>query len=220
MIIPVPEEIEDEAVAAFLTKGMTAHYLLRRTFFVRPEMTVFISSASSTIGMLMMKLCKKYNAKVIAGITSESKIEEVKSFSPIAIINVSEQNLHEKILEKTNRKGFNVAYDCLGGEMLNNLAKSSMNFGLLVNFGSIISKPNTIDPLILNQKSLFLTSTKLQNYKQNNKELILSGIEICGLIHENTFENKAKKVYNFDEVEVAIKKIGERTNFRPSVIKL
>ena len=90
----------------------------------------------------------------------------------------------------------------------------------MVNFGSIVSKPNSIDPFILNQKSLFLTSPKLQNYKQNNKELILSTIEVCGLIHENTFENKAKKVYNFDEVEVVIKKIGERTNFRPSVIKL
>jgi NADPH:quinone reductase len=220
LIIPIPEEIEDCAVAAFLTKGMTAHYLLRRTFFVRPEMTVFISNASSTVGQLMMKLCKKYNAKVIAGITSESRIEDVKSLGAAAIVNVSEQNFYEEILEKTNGKGVNVAYDCLGGDMLNNLAKCAMNFGLLVNFGAIISKPNVIDPSLLNQKSLFLTSTKLQNYKQNNKELILSGIEVCGLIHENTFENKAKKVYNFDEVEIAIKKIGERTNFRPSVIKV
>ncbi len=183
-------------------------------------MTVFISNASSTVGGLMMKLCKKYNVKVIAGITSESRIEEVKSLSTIAIVNVSKQNFYEEILEKTNGKGVNVAYDCLGGDMLNNLVKCLMNFGLLVNFGSIVSKPNSIDPFILNQKSLFLTSAKLQNYKQNNKELILSTIEVCGLIHENTFENKAKKVYNFDEVEVAIKKIGERTNLRPSVIKL
>ena len=85
-IIPIPEEIEDEAVAAFLTKGMTAHYLLRRTFFVRPETTVFISNASSTVGGLMMKLCKKYNVKVIAGITSESRIEEVKSSSTILLL--------------------------------------------------------------------------------------------------------------------------------------
>jgi NADPH2:quinone reductase len=116
-------------VAAFLTKGMTAHYLLRRTFFVRPEMTVFISNASSTVGGLMMKLCKKYNFKVIAGITSESRIEEVKSLSTIAIVNVSKQNFYEEILEKTNGKDVNVAYDCLGGDMLNNLVKCLMNFG-------------------------------------------------------------------------------------------
>ena len=39
---------------------MTYSDLLRRTFFVRPEMTVFISNAGSTVGQLMMKLCKKY----------------------------------------------------------------------------------------------------------------------------------------------------------------
>ena len=106
-LIPVPDEISDEAVVTNLTKGMTAHYLLRRTFFVRPNMYVLIHGAASGVGQLMIRLLAHYKANVIGTVGSDSKINNVKGC--IKVLNYN-RDFEKDIWSLTNGQGVNVVY--------------------------------------------------------------------------------------------------------------
>ena len=50
-LVPVPEGVSDEAAAASLLKGMTAWYLVRRTFKVERGQTVVVHAAAGGVGL-------------------------------------------------------------------------------------------------------------------------------------------------------------------------
>ena len=80
---------------------------------------------------------------------------------------------------------------------------------------------NPFDFDLLSNKSLFLTFPKLQVYKQLNNELILSGMEVFGLIQSKIISDKASKIYDFDELPKALADTEKRkiTGCRIAIIK-
>ncbi len=221
-VFAIPDQISDEAAATNLTKGMTAHYLMRRTFYVRPDMTILIHAGSSAVGQAMIRLAREYNAVVITTVGHNDKIHIVKNLGVKRehILNYNDDNWVKKVKEITNFKGVNVVYDCLGKQTVVNSINCLMSFGLMVIFGQITGSIAVIDPKLLTRKSLFLTMPHLQYYKQNNIELLLSSLEVFALIEKGVFSQKPAKIYSFKDIPQAINDIATRSHPGAKIIVL
>jgi NADPH2:quinone reductase len=220
-LVPVPDNITDQAAAAFLTKGMTAHFLLRRTFFARPEHKILIHSAAGGVGHLMVRLAKHYGAEVFATVGASEKVEFVRKQGASKIINYNQTlEFSQEIYNLTKGNGVNVVYDGIGASTFEESLKSLAPYGLMVSFGRVSGAIPKLDINKLSIKSLFLTSPKLTHYKQNRLELILSAMEVFGLIDKKIFPSEPQKVYNFQDIPQAHIDIEGRKNIGCSVVKL
>jgi NADPH2:quinone reductase len=215
LIFPLHEDISYEAAVINLTKGMTAHYLLRRTFFVRPKMKILIHGGLSRVARLMLSLGRYYKAEVFATISKSEDVDKTKKLGYRDVFT------HDDFDKKISSDTFNVIYDAIGGDLLARSTKVIQPFGLLVGFGNA-SNEDTVMPSSheMASKSLFLTFPMLQKYKQDNRELYLSALEVFGLIYAGVFPSVAEHKYDFEDIPLAIKNIAERKNLGPAAIIL
>jgi NADPH2:quinone reductase len=217
-LVPVHDTITDEAAALNLAKGMTAHFLMRRTFFLRHGMIMLIHGAASNVGKLMIAYAKANNIEVIATVGSDDKKDLVKKLGAGYVFNYNSEHLTAEINQVTKKKGVHVVYDFIGGNLLKDSLKCLMPFGLLVSAGNASGISNPISPSILSKKSLFLASPRLHEYKKDRHELFLSAVEVYGLIEKQIFPATADKTYNFDEIPEAMDDIASRKSMSKVVL--
>lgn len=217
-LFPVHDSITDEAAALNLAKGMTAHFLMRRTFFLRHGMTMLLHGAASNVGKLMIAYAKANNIEVIASVGSDDKKDLVKKLGAKAVFNYNSPNLISEINQATKNKGVHVVYDFIGDELLKDSLKCLMPFGLLVSAGMASGIPGSINPAILSKNSIFLASPRLHEYKKDRHELFLSAVEVYGLIEKQIFPDKADKIYSFDEIPEAMDDITSRKSISKVVL--
>jgi NADPH2:quinone reductase len=210
-VFPVPDSITPEAAAMNLFKGMTAHYLMRRTFFLREAMTIVIHGALSNVGRLMLKLAREYKIKVIATVGSDDKKQLALDLGAELAFNYKTEDFVTGVNEYTKKTGVPVVYDLIGGDLLKKSLKCLMNFGLAVSAGNASEKSFPINPALLSNRSLFVTAPRLNHYKRDKPELLLSVVEIFGFVSAGAFADKAEKKYSFDEIPQALKDIESRS---------
>ncbi len=200
-LFPIPDIITDEAAALNMAKGMTAHFLMRRTFFLREGMTIVIHGAAGNIGKLMLRLAREYRVNVIATVRADESKQIVMDLGAKAVFNYNT----EDFVQNTQA---NVVYDFVGNDTIAKSLKMLMPFGLAVSAAAFEGKPAKIDVSMLSSRSLFLTAPKLHHYKQDRQELLMSAMEVCALIASTVFPGKADKLYNFNQIPDALNDIA------------
>jgi len=210
-LFPIPDITTDESAALNMLKGMTAHYLMKRTFFLKEGMTIVIHGAACNVGRLMMRLAREYKVNVIATVGSDDKKQIVADLKAMEVFNYITDDFVKGVADLTKNKGVNVVYDFIGGDILKKSLKCLTNFGLAVNAGTASGRAAPIDPLLLVNRGIFLTTPRLNWYKQDRAELMMSVMEICTLIAAKVFPAEADKKYSFDQIPDALDDIAART---------
>lgn len=200
-IVVVPDYISDEQASLCLLKGMTAHYLMRRTFYVTKNHTVLIYSAAGGVGQFMCQLAKHYGAKVIGAVGSNDKIQLVKSLGVDAAFNYNDESFVDEVKSFTKNQGVDVIYDFVGAATFEKTLKLAGNFSLTVLCGFASGTVPPIDITRLSAVSGFLTAPHLFFYKQDRNELILSANEIFAMIEKKILKPNLYKRYKLDKIE-------------------
>jgi len=204
LLIPVPNYITDEQAASLLTKGMMAHTLLRRTFFVNKDNTILINDPLSGVGQLLCVLAKHYGAKVLASFDGNEEQHKILQGLGVAeAINLRDGNFKEKINEITKKRGVHAAFDSFGSKTFDASLECLSDFGLMVNMIDSCGTPCNVDINKLFAKSTFITSPDLLVYKKDRAELLLSGNEIFALIEQKVIKPNLYKKYKFAEIKEA-----------------
>lgn len=210
-LFPIPDIITDEAAALNILKGMTAHYLMKRTFFLKEGMTILIHGAASSVGRLMMRLAREYKVNVIATVGSDDKKQIVTDLGAVGAFNYGTDDFVQGVAGLTKNKGVHVVYDFIGKDMIKQSIKCLASFGLAVSAGNASARSVPIDPALLINRGLFLACPRLNWYKQDKPELMMSVMEICTLIAAKIFPSEADKKYTFDQIPDALDNIAART---------
>ena len=203
-LVPVPDYIGDEDVSALLMKGMTAHMLLRRTFFANKDNTLLIHNASSGLGQIMCALAKHYEAKVIATVSGDSRKKLVERLKVDKVIDIKSDNLKEQVIEFTKGAGVHAAFDYFGSSTFAQSLACLSYFGLIVNMIDSYGKVSDFDISKLFRKSNFMTSPSLFVYKRDRAELLLSSNEVFALKQKKKINSNIVKKYKFTEAKEAL----------------
>ena len=170
--VAIPDGIDDETAAAMMLKGMTAEYLLRRTFKVGPGTVMLFHAAAGGVGLIAGQWAKHLGATVIGTAGSPEKCKLARANGYDHVINYSEEDFVAKVMEITGGRKCDVVYDSVGKDTFPKSLDCLKNRGLWVTFGQSSGKLPEIDLAILNQKgSLFATRPSLFGYNTNRAEL-------------------------------------------------
>ncbi len=113
-VIAIPDSIGDTTAAAMMLKGMTAQYLLRQTYVVKPGDTILFHAAAGGVGLIAGQWAKHLGATVIGTAGNKEKAELAKAHGYDHVILYREENIAERVKELTGGKGVPVVYDGVG----------------------------------------------------------------------------------------------------------
>ena len=170
--VKLPDAISDETAAACLLKGMTAQYLLRRTFVVEPGQTILLHSAAGGVGLIAAQWAKHLGARVIGTVGSDDKIELAKAHGCEHVLNLAKDDWVARVREFTNGQGVPVVYDSIGKDSFSGSLDCLAVHGMMVSFGNSSGPVPAFEPGLLSAKgSLYLTRPTLFHYTRTPKEL-------------------------------------------------
>lgn len=174
-LIHLPDGIEDAQAAAMMLQGMTAHYLLRRTYKVQPGDTVLIYAAAGGVGLILSQWAKHLGATVIGCVGSPEKAELAQAHGCDHAILYDQESIPDRVREITGGEGAAVAYDSIGKDTFEASLDSLGPFGVMVSFGNASGKVEPFSPAILAPKgSLYVTRPTLATHTAT-RELLLEG---------------------------------------------
>lgn len=180
--VKLPDAIPYDIAAAALLKGMTARFLLRKTFRVERGHDVVIHAAAGGVGQIAVQWAKHLGANVIAIVGNEAKAEIAKSLGADHAIMQGRDDIAKRVREITG-VGAHVVYDSVGRDTFLASIDSLRPLGMMVSFGNASGPPPDINPLLLSQKgSLFLTRPTLFTYTATVEQLDETAADLFDVI--------------------------------------
>jgi NADPH2:quinone reductase len=171
-LVKLPPSVSDEDAAALMLKGMTAQYLLRRTFRVERGHAILVHAAAGGVGSLLCQWGRALGALVIGSVGSDEKAELARGFGCAHPIVVPREDLVRSVREITAQRGVQVVYDSIGKESFFASLDCLAPRGMLVSFGQSSGLPPPLELGELSRRgSLFLTRPSLFDYTASHEEL-------------------------------------------------
>lgn len=163
--IHLPKSVSYEQGAVMMLKGLTAQYLLRRTFRVKKGHRVLVHAGAGGVGQLLCQWASALGAKVIATVGSPDKAEIARKAGARDAILYRTEKFEERVKEITKGKLCDVVYDGVGRATFPASLDCLAPFGLFVSFGSASGPIESFDIGLLAQKgSLYATRPSLFNH--------------------------------------------------------
>ena len=182
-LVPLPDDISDEKAAAMMLKGMTAQYLLRRTFRVQAGLTILFHAAAGGVGLIACQWAKHLGATVIGTVGSNEKAELARAHGCDHPIRYDREDVVARVKEITGGKGVPVVYDSVGKTTFERSLDCLAPFGMLVSFGQSSGKIPPVDLGIFAQKgSLYVTRPTLVTHTATRENLLSSANELFEVV--------------------------------------
>lgn len=203
-LVALPEGIADNQAAAMMLKGMTAQYLLRRTFPVHAGDTILVHAAAGGVGLLLCQWAKHLGATVIGTVGSPQKAELAKAHGCDHPILYRSEDFVARVKAITDGKGVAVIYDSVGAETFLPSLDCLRPLGMMVSFGQSSGKVAPLDTGLLAAKgSLFLTRPSLFTYTASRPDLMASAAELFDMVKRGFVTIEIGKTYALADAALA-----------------
>jgi NADPH:quinone reductase len=179
----VPDAVDDATAAAAMVQGITAHFLLRRTYAVQSGTVCLVHAAAGGVGTLLCQWAKHLGATVIGTVSNAEKAAHAKANGCDYPILYTEEDIAARVREITGGVGVDVVYDSVGKDTFMASLDSLRVFGTLVSFGQASGPVPPFDIGLLAAKgSLYMTRPSYMNYTQDDAEYHRAIQEVFRLI--------------------------------------
>jgi NADPH2:quinone reductase len=182
-LVALPEGISFDTGAAMMLKGMTAQYLLRKTYKVQPGETVLFHAAAGGVGLIACQWLKALGVTVIGTAGSDEKCALAKSHGADHCINYRKDNFVERVKAITGGKGVPVVYDSVGKDTFAGSLDCLQPRGLMVSFGNASGAVPPFELGVLAQKgSLYITRPTLVTYTSKRDDLTATAKDLFDVV--------------------------------------
>ena len=184
-LVPLPDDISFDTAAACLLKGMTAEFLIHRTFPVAPGQTVLFHAAAGGVGSIACQWLNALGARVIGTVGSEAKVELARKNGCHEVLVLDRDPVPERVRELTEGHGVPVVFDSIGKSTFLDSLSCLEPRGMLISFGNASGKPEPLDIALLAQKgSLYLTRPTLFTYIATREALLASASSLFQAVRD------------------------------------
>jgi NADPH:quinone reductase len=203
-VIKLPDAVSDEQAASVMLQGLTAQYLLRRTYRVKAGDTILIQAAAGGVGLLVCQWAKALGATVIGTVCSDEKAEIARAHGCDHAIVYTRENFTKRVREITNGAGVPVVYDSIGKDTFAGSLDCLAPLGMFVSFGNASGSVEAFNINILQQKgSLFATRPTLNTYAAKREDLLSIANDLFGVVASGKVKIPVNQKYTLKDVQQA-----------------
>lgn len=182
-LVKLPDAIDDKTAAGMMLKGLTAQYLLRRTYNVKAGDTILMHAAAGGVGLIVCQWAKHLGATVIGTVGSPEKAALAKAHGCDHTILYRDENFKDRVRDITDGVGVNVVYDSIGKDTFMDSLDSLKPLGTMVTYGNASGPVAAFEPAILAAKgSLFVTRPTLFTHIAQRQDLLDMSNDLFGVV--------------------------------------
>jgi len=172
-LLHLPAGLDDRQVAALLMKGMTAHYLLHRTYAVQPGDTIVVHAAAGGMGLILCQWAKALGATIVGTVSTEEKAEAARRAGCDFPVVRSQQDFVATVREVTDGEGAAVVYESIGKDTLQRSLDCLRLMGVCAAYGHVSGPPDPVDIIqdLGRRGSLFITRPAIMHYVARREDL-------------------------------------------------
>jgi NADPH2:quinone reductase len=220
-LIKLPDWLDDQTAAAMLLQGLTAQYLLRQTYMVKPGDTILIHAAAGGVGLLVCQWAKALGATVIGTVGSAEKAALAQAHGCHHTILYREEDVVAQVRELTGGRGVDVVYDSIGKDMFERSLDCLKRRGLMVSFGNASGAVAPVDISILNKKGgLFLTRPALGHYAGTRSEMLAMADDLFAVVRDGTVKVKVNQRFALQDAADAHRALESRSTTGATVLQV
>ena len=210
-LVPIPDEVSDDAGAALLLQGLTARSLLRTSARLTEGESIVIHAAAGGTGSLAVQLARRIGAgRVIALASSEEKRELTRRLGADVAIDSRSDDLEAAILEANGGEPVDVVLEMSGGEAFEASLRALAPFGRLVTYGLASRQPATVSNVALMRTSRAVVGFWLMHLFRRPREVRDGIAELLGAVAKGELEVVIGDVYPLSEARRALEDIAAR----------
>ena len=218
-VVKVPAGISDQQAASMMLKGMTAQYLLRRTYPVKPGDIILSQAAAGGVGLILGQWAKALGATVIGTVGSDEKAALARANGCDYVINYRTEDFQARVMEITNGKKCQVVYDGVGQDTWTKSLDCIAPLGMMVSFGAASGavKPFYIGELAA-KGSLYLTRPTLDTYTATRADLVATANELFDIVLSGKVKIEVNQTYALADTAQAHRDLEARKTTGSTVL--
>jgi NADPH:quinone reductase len=202
-LVKLPDAIDFKTAAAMMLQGMTAQYLLRRTYVVKPGDTIVVHAAAGGVGLILCQWAKSIGATVI-GVVSTQEKAELASANGAAHTVVGYGDLVSEVKRITGGAMVPVVYDSIGKDTFGISLDCLAPLGLMASYGSSSGPVPPFDIGVLVAKgSLYLTRPGLNTYVTKRTDLEKTAADLFDVVLKGAVNIRVNQTFPLKDAAAA-----------------
>lgn len=195
-VVKIPDGVTDQQAASMMLKGMTAQYLLRRTYPVKAGDTILFHAAAGGVGLILCQWAKHLGVTVIGTVGSAEKAALAKANGCAHVINYRSEDFVARVAEITGGKKCAVVYDGVGKDTFLKSLDCVRPRGMVALFGNASGKVEPLDLGLLAAKgSLFVTRPTLDTHVATREDLVNTANELFDVVSRGIVNIEVNQTY-------------------------
>jgi NADPH2:quinone reductase len=209
-LVRLPSSISFEAAAGMMMTGLTAQYLLHRTYKVVPGDTILIYAAAGGVGLVMCQWAKHLGATVIGVVSNDAKASLAQSHGADHVL-LSAEDIPARVREITGGAMVPVVYDSIGRDTFIASLDCLAPLGMMVSYGNASGPVPPVDVSLLAAKgSLFLTRPSLVTYTAKRPALLAAADDLFTVVQNGVVKIKIDQTFPLRDAAEAHRALESR----------
>lgn len=215
----LPAGISVETAAAAMLKGLTAWYLLHRSYPVRDGDTVLLYAAAGGVGLITAQWANSLGARVIGVVSTAAKADLARASGCAEIVMADDPDFVANVRGLTGGEGVAAVYDSVGRDSFYQSLDCLRPHGTMVSFGNASGPVEAFAPLELAKRgSLFLTRPVLFDFIASQTELQQASDELFAVIASGAVTIEVKQTWPLSEAAAAHRALESRQTTGSSLL--
>ena len=220
-LVKIPQAIDDVSAAAMMLKGLTAHYLLFRTYPVQPGDNILVYAAAGGVGLILCQWANLLGANVIGCVGSSDKAELAKANGCHHTILYRDEDIPQRVREITAGQGVAVAYDSIGKATFEASLDSLQPFGVLATYGNASGPVEPFSPAVLAPRgSLYVTRPTLATHIATRELLDEGAARLIDVVESGKVSISVNQTLPLSQCAEAHRQLEARETTGSTVLKV
>ena len=218
-LVKIPAGVSDQTAAAAMLKGLTAWYLLRRSYPVKAGDTVLSYAAAGGVGLILSQWARSLGVRVIGVAGTPEKAALARANGCAEVIAADDPELVRRVRELTDGAGVAAAYDSVGKDTFFKSLDCLRRHGVMVSYGNASGPVEPFSPLELSKRgSLYVTRPTLFDFIAARDDLEAGAAELFGLISAGKVKIRIGQTYRLADTAQAHRDLEARRTTGSTVL--
>jgi len=217
-LVRLPDAISFQTAAAMMLQGMTAQFLLRRTFRVQPGQTILVHAAAGGVGLILCQWARHLGVTVIGVVSTAAKAELARANGAAHVV-VGHADLPAEVKRLTAGAMVPVVYDSVGKDTFMASLDCLAPLGMMVSYGNASGPVGAVDVGLLAAKgSLFLTRPSMATYLAKRADLEAAAADLFAVVESGAVQIRVNQTFPLSEAATAHRALEARQTTGSTVL--
>jgi NADPH2:quinone reductase len=217
-LVVLPAHFGADLAGAALLRGLTAEYLLRRLYVVKPGDAVLVHAAAGGMGVILSQWARALGATVIGTVGSDEKMRIALDHGCHNVVNYRSDDFVKRTLEWTDGAGVAVVYDAVGKDVFVPSLDCLRPMGIAINYGTASGDVTGFDLQRLHAKSLSIARPTLRTYIAKSEDLQMAAAALFAVAGNGDVRFEVNRRYALTDVRRAHEELESRTTTGAAIL--